>query len=196
MLSDYTPLQSRPLGPNTNLVQRDLSSRSELKINQPALEVMTDLRHTRPVTIAAEASIHVAEERMRHRGVRLLFVVDENDTLHGLITATDILGEKPMQFIQRHGGLHRDIRVADMMTPRDRLDAMPLANVLNARIGHIIATLKACGRQHALVTDVVDGVETVCGLFSTSRIARQLGLEISVTPVAVTFAEIEYHLMH
>jgi hypothetical protein len=101
-----------------------------------------------------------------------------------------------MQFIERHGGLHRDIRVADMMTPRDRLDALPLTNVLNARIGHIIATLKACGRQHALVTDVVNGMETVCGLFSTSQIARQLGLEISVTPVAVTFAEIEYHLTH
>lgn len=196
MLSDYTPLQLRPLGPTTNLVRRDPTLVAELKINQRALEVMTDLRQTRPVSIGAEAGIVAAEERMRHRGVRLLFVVDENDILHGLITATDLLGEKPMQYIERHGGLHRDIRVRDMMTPRDRLEALPLASVAHARIGHIIATLKTCGRQHALVTDVVEGVETVCGLFSASRIARQLGLEISITPVAATFAEIEYQLMH
>lgn len=196
MLSDYPPLQLRPLGPATNLVYRDPALGTELRINQPAILVMTDLRQTRPVSIGAETSIVAAEERMRHRGVRLLFVVDEEDTLLGLITATDLLGEKPLQYIERHGGLHRDIRVGDMMTPRERLEALSLPNVLNARIGHIISTLKACGRQHALVTHVVGGVETVCGLFSASRIARQLGLEISITPVAVTFAEIEYQLMH
>lgn len=196
MLSDYAPLQLHPLGQATNLAQRNPLLSSQHKINEPALQVMTDLRHTRPVTIDAEASISTAEERMRHRGVRLLFVVDDNETLLGLITATDVFGEKPMQHIQHHGGRHHDILVGDIMTPRERLDALPLATVLNARIGHIIATLKACRRQHALVTDLTDGVETVCGLFSASRIARQLGLEISIVPLAATFAEIEYELTH
>jgi CBS domain-containing protein len=196
MLSDYAPLQLQPLGQTTNLAQRNPLLGSQHKINEPALQVMTDLRHTRPVTIDAEASIATAEERMRHRGVRLLFVVDDEEMLRGLITATDLFGEKPMQHIQRHGGHHHEILVADLMTPRERLDALPLNTVLNARIGHVISTLKACRRQHALVTDLVEGVETVCGLFSASRIARQLGLEISITPLATTFVEIEYELTH
>ena len=34
---------------------------------------------------------------MIQRGVRLLLVVDQNRSVLGVITATDILGEKPMQ---------------------------------------------------------------------------------------------------
>ena len=44
------------------------------------------------------------------------------------------------------------------------------------RVGHIVATLKAVRRQHLMAAD--EGGRRVRGLFSTSRIARQLGVEL------------------
>jgi hypothetical protein len=34
-------------------------------------------------------------------------------------------------------------------------------------------------------------IETVCGLFSTTQIARQLGLQVQIPEIATTFAEVE-----
>ena len=196
MLSDYTPLQLHTLAPGAELIQTDLQNCLHLKVNHPALAVMTDLLVTTAVAISPDADIESAEERMRRRGVRLLFVLDSEGTLAGIITATDLLGEKPLQFIERHGGLHRDIRVRDIMTPRERLEVLKLADIQVARVGSIVATLQRCGRQHALVVENVEGREQVRGLFSASRIARQLGMEIVTTPIAQTFAEIEQELLH
>ena len=143
MLSDYTPLQLHALTPGADLTQTDLQNCGYLKISHPALDVMTDLHLTTAVTISPDAGIENAEERMRRRGVRLLFVQDGDGTLAGLITATDLLGEKPLQYIERHGGKHRDIRVQDIMTPRERLEVLQLTDVQAARIGNIVATLRA-----------------------------------------------------
>ena len=195
MLSDYPPLQLHTLTPGADLIQTDLHHCGYLKINQPALDVMTDLLLTTAVTISPDAGIESAEDRMRRRGVRLLFVLDSDSALAGLITASDLLGEKPLQYIERHGGKHRDICVHHIMTPRERLEALKLADVQAAHIGNIVATLQRCGRQHALVVETIEGREMVRGLFSASRIALQLGMEIVPTPIAQTFAEIEQELL-
>ncbi len=196
MLSNYTPLQLRPLSREAQLIRPHPQFAGHVKLNHPAVEVMTDLQNTLPVTITPEADIEAAEAHMRNRGVRLLFVVDEEGALLGLITATDLLGEKPLQFLERHGGVHRDIRVRDLMTSRDDLEVLLMSEVLTARVGHVVATLKACGRQHALVVDTVDGCERVRGLFSASQIARQLSMELEIAPVARSFAEIRNELTH
>jgi CBS-domain-containing membrane protein len=196
MLSDFHPLPRHALDAGAGLIRSDTGAGRRTRLNDPAMEVMTDLRSILPVTIEAEANIRVAHERMMHRGVRLLFVVDDNATLLGLVTANDLLGEKPMQHIQRRGGTRADIRVADIMTPHDRLDVLSLADVLGAKVGHIVATLKACGRQHALVVDreEASGWQMVRGIFSSSQIARQTGMEIEIAPKAETFADIEAEL--
>jgi len=196
MLSDFHPLPRHALEGGAGLIRCDRGDYRQTRLNDPAIEVMTDLRAVVPVTVGADTPIHVAHEQMMHRGVRLLFVVDADAMLLGLITATDILGEKPMQHIQRAGGTRRDIRVRDIMTPHDQLEALTLADVLGAKVGHIVATLKACGRQHALVVDrqEASGWQMVRGIFSSSQIARQVGMEISIVPKAESFAEIEAEL--
>jgi hypothetical protein len=61
-----------------------------------------------------------------------------------------------------------------------------------AKVGHIVATLKAAGRQHAMVVDHDEqGRQKVRGIFSASQIARQLGVVIQTTEIARTFAEVE-----
>jgi CBS domain-containing protein len=124
-------------------------------------------------------------------GVRLLFVMNADDALVGLITASDLFGETPITHMQKHGGLREDILVQDIMTPRVKLKTLQLTDVLKARVGDIIETMKDFGRQHILVVDKPDGKsnERICGLFSTTQISRQLGIEINLSPRASTFAE-------
>ena len=55
----------------------------------------------------------------------------------------------------QHGGdgVVRRVRFREAMTPADRLEAMDLDDVLHARVGDVIASLRVSGRQHALVID-------------------------------------------
>ena len=110
----------------------------------------------------------------------------------GIITASDLLGERPVQVAQRRGIRREELQVADVMTPAGLLDAIELSAVTRAEVGHVVATLRRNGRQHAVVVDHdADGRQRVCGVFSASQIARQLGIVLHGHEVARTFAEIE-----
>ena len=133
-----------------------------------------------------------ANAKMISYGVRMLLVLDDNEQLVGLLTATDVLGEKPMRFLQNMGGIHADIMVRDIMTTQRELEVLKMEDVQNAKVGQIVTTLKKSGRQHALVAiEGADGRQSVCGLFSITQIARQLGVQIQSFELARTFAEIE-----
>jgi hypothetical protein len=69
--------------------------------------------------------------------------------------------------------------------------------VQHANVGQVVASQKRSNRQHALVvTEGADGKQTVCGLFSITQIARQLGAQIQNFELAHTFAEIEAVIAH
>ncbi len=163
-----------------------------VRIDSPALAVMTDLRQIPAATIDVEAPLDAANRFMIRRGVRLLLVTDDERQVLGLITANDILGEKPVQFALERGIKRQEIRVRDIMTPRDKLEVLLHDDLGHAEVGHVVATLQHSGRQHALVIDIdSDGKsQAVRGIFSASQIARQLGVAIHTTEVAQTFAEI------
>ena len=126
-------------------------------------------------------------------GVRLLFVSDGRGNLVGLITASDILGEKPMQYIAEHGGTRDDIFTQDIMTTSEHIDVLDMADVETASVGDIVETIKETRRQHLLVVEPTskESKEVIRGIFSTSQIARQLGIEIDLTDQASTFVEFE-----
>ena len=189
---DYRLLSYRPLARGARF-ELPVSSNERVRLDSPALMAMTDLRQVPAATIDGDAPADVANRFMMRRGVRLLLVTDEYRHVLGLITATDILGERPVQFAIHRGVRREDILVRDVMTPREKLEVLLYDEVATAEVGHIVATLKAAGRQHALVADPgPEGAgQLVRGIFSLSQIARQLGVAISSSEVAHTFAEIE-----
>src|SRR5262249_60553598 len=87
------------------------------------------------------------------RSVRLLGVVDERENVLGVLTATDVLGEKMMRVTMERGIPRGDLAVADIMTPASRVEVLAFADVEGARVGHVLETLRRAGRQHALVVD-------------------------------------------
>lgn len=189
----YKPLPAACLDQGAGYHQPASFSPQPVDIDSPALEVMTDLRLVPAATIDAETSIVSANQAMIARGVRSLLVVDDHGNVIGVVTARDINGERPMQVVGIRGVLHGDVRVRDVMTPRQDVEVLELADVLRAKVGSIVETLRRSGRQHALVVDrdVTARRQMVRGIFSSSQIARQLGIPLHTTEVARTFAEIE-----
>ncbi|MDQ3186928.1 MAG: CBS domain-containing protein [Pseudomonadota bacterium] len=166
-------------------------------LKSPAIAVMTDLREIHAAVIELHKTMESANAYMIQRGVRSLLVLNQDQVLKGIITATDILGEKPLRFIQERRMKHNEILVADIMTPFDRLEAIPIAEVAHAKVGDIIVSLQDTGRQHTLVIENdANGEPAVCGIFSLTQIEKQLGTSIPSMEVAKTFTEIEATLIH
>lgn len=188
----YAPLAARPLRAGSSFHSPTQALPERVSLENPALHVMTDLRQVSAVVIRPNDTVDEAHKRMIQRGVRLLLVLDHDRRVVGLITATDILGEKPMKVIAERGCRREEILVSDIMTPQERLEVLDMADVSGAPVGRVVATLTASGRQHAMAVDRdVQGKEMVRGLFSTTQIARQLGTAIPTVERARTFAEIK-----
>ncbi|HUW35946.1 MAG TPA: CBS domain-containing protein [Rhodocyclaceae bacterium] len=167
-----------------------------VKADSPAIAAMTDLRRIDAATIAASATLSQANQVMITRGVRLLLVLGADHQIEGLVTARDTLGEKPIKMLSENGGRHGELCVADLMVPRSAIDVFDIATVRRAEVGHIIATLKEVGRQHALVVerDAASGKEAVIGIFSATQIGRQLGVPVLTFEIAKTFVQIKAEL--
>ncbi len=193
---DYAPLPQAKARPGSRYSLPLSTMPTPVRIDSPAIEVMTDLRRVNAVTIDPDKSIVEANHAMIGHRVRALFVVDAARHVFGIITSTDILGEKPIKFSQERGFRHDEIAVRDIMTPADRLEILDFNDVQSARVGDVIATLSLAGRQHALAVEAGEGGPsgqlTICGIFSLTQIARQLGIAPQdVHDIARTFAEIE-----
>jgi CBS domain-containing protein len=176
---------------------------ARVSLESLALEVMTDFLRTSPATIRPQAPLEGANHFMISRGVRLLLVIDERDIVLGVVTATDIHGEKSMRVSIERGIKRQELTVLDIMTPASQVEVLTLDDVNGLRVGHVLETLRNAGRQHALVVDfdvitsksLIDAPvrrTMVRGVFSISQLARQLGVSLQSTgEVARTFSEIE-----
>lgn len=192
MIRNYPALSSVMLQSGVGYAQPTQTLPEKVTLDDPALQVLTDFQRVTAVIILPGDSVDEAHARMIQRGVRLLLVVDQDRRVLGVITAIDILGEKPMQMIAQRSLTRQDLLVRDVMTPQEQLDVLNLADVRAAKVGHIVATLQVTARQHAVVVESDDQRrQKVRGVFSATQIARQLGVVIQTSHVARTFSEIE-----
>ena len=203
MEREYYALPIGELGEGAGYRRPTQPKAAQVTRESPALEVMTDLLRTSPATIRPKAPLEGANQYMISRGVRLLLVVDEGDSVLGVVTATDVLGERALRVALELGARRSELTVGDIMTPARQVEVLALADVESARVGHVLETLRRVGRQHALVVDVdllpakslIDKPlrrAMVRGIFSLSQLARQTGVPLqSMGEVARTFSEIE-----
>ena len=192
MLRDYPVLTAVPLRQGVGYAQPTQALPDIVTFEDFALQVFTDFQRVTAIITLPGDSVDEAHRRMIQRGVRLLLVVDQDRKVLGVITANEILGEKPLQEITQRRIRREDVLVRDIMTPQDRLEVLKMADVQRAKVGHVVATLQQSGRQHAIAVDIdVAGRQTVRGVFSATQIARQLGVTVSTGETARTFAEIE-----
>jgi CBS domain-containing protein len=193
----YHPLRQSKATRDATYYLRRQAPVTQVRPDSPATDVMTDLSRVAAVTTRSFATLDEAERTMIARGVRALFVVEDDGAVLGIITSTDVRGERPIQLAQQRGIRHDEVIVREIMTPADRLEAMDFDDVQHARVGDVVATLRLSGRQHALVIErapagATGPMQTVRGIFSLTQIARQLGVPPqSAHDLARTFVAIE-----
>ena len=185
------------LAPGTAIAQAQPQGSQSVTLDSPALAVMTDLTLVKAATVAPGASLRQAEQTMVYQGVRMLFVVSEMPSVEGLITTTDMQGERAMRIVHERNTHYEDLIVADVMTELTALDAIDHDRMRNASVGDVIATLKRFGRNHLLVVQVASAQtpRRIRGVISRAQIERQLGAPVDVTPIASSFSEIERALV-
>lgn len=175
----------------TSIAQAESRPIPHVTPTSPALDVMTDLTTVRAATVAPDATLMRAERLMIHEGVRLLFVTNAMPSVSGLITATDLQGDKPMRVVQQRNVHHDEVTVADVMTELAHLDAVQYDDLRHATVSNVIATMKKVGRHHLLVTQGGGKTPSIIrGVISSSQVERQLGVHFEVLETANTFAEI------
>jgi CBS domain containing-hemolysin-like protein len=140
---------------------------------------------------------------MIYQGVRMLFVVREMPNLEGLITTTDLHGDRVGRIVQQRGVRFDELTVADVMVGLPALDAIDYQQMEFATVRNVVASLKAHGRNHLLVVEggsaeplprirlFTPPPARVRGVISRAQVERQLGTVIDMVEVARSFADIE-----
>jgi CBS domain-containing protein len=142
-------------------------------LGDPARSVMTDFREHGIVSVRAEEQIDAALDHMRHAGVRSAFVLDDpRERVLGLITAYDIMGEKPLRFEQGMSVARGSVHVRDIMEHVPQWAVLPLASVERASVSDLLDAFKRSGRTHLPVVEQDGAATRLRGVFSSSKVLR------------------------
>ena len=188
------PIEFHNLKRGTGLYPSLAMRENSVEYDEPAIMVMTDFKHITPFSVSSDTDLEAALEKMKACGVRLLFVTNRGNEVEGLITADDILGEKPVNYLRERPGSRDELIVADIMTRWEQLDAVSLLEVSEASVGDIVDAMLETHKHHILVVDRIQGRDYVRGLFSKTQVGRQIGQEIDFSQRASNFMELEMAL--
>lgn len=151
----------------------------QVELTDPAISVMTDFRVRALFKVDPEDTIDEALQKMKIAGLRIGFVIDgKAEAIQGSITSYDIMGEKPMRYLQSvgfadRGVTHNDIKVKDIMEKPSDWVSVELKNVGTATVQSVLDAFQKTGRTHLPVLDTREGKEHhLCGLFSSAKVLR------------------------
>lgn len=179
MAKIYPPLNSVDLNAGTEYVHSG-ELPEILHVEDSAFDAMVDFKETKAFTIHQDKPIDEALASMRVCRVHEMVVINDNDTVVGLISSEDILGEKPIK-ITEEKLIHRSaIKVRLVMTPADEITTIPIEELKIAKIGHVVTTLRSTRQHYALVIEHPTGNhrQRIRGLFSWTHISKQLNMNI------------------
>jgi CBS domain-containing protein len=152
----------------------------QVELKDPAISVMTDFRVRAMFKVTQDETIDAALNKMKVAGLRIAFVKDkDSENILGSITSYDIMGEKPMRYLQsvgfaEHSGItHKDIKVGDIMEHSKDWVVAEMHDVEKADVKAVLDALQKCGRTHMSVVEHKEGeTPRLRGLFSSSKVLR------------------------
>jgi CBS domain-containing protein len=146
------------------------------KPGDPALSVMTDFRERASITVPVTEQIDVALEHMKHTGVRCAFAIDEVlRVVVGMITAYDIMGEKPMRHMRASDVTRDQLLVRDLATRPGDWQVLQLRQLELATVGAVARLFDVTQLTHIAVVEAGErGEPRLRGLLSAARVRRVL----------------------
>lgn len=160
-------------------------------LQSSATNLMVDFSKQHAITVGTTVTVNDALETMRTNNIRALMVTDYKGNFAGLVTATDLMGRKPMAYANEAGISPAEVQVKSIMSPKSKLKAMARADVDKANIGDVVQVLRSLNEQHILVVQGGEENMKICGLFSASDFKRALNIEINPSTIANTFSDLE-----
>ena len=151
-----------------------------ISMDDHATEVMTDLNCICAITIAAGDGVSDAEYKMKMHQIKMLFVVDHNEHVIGILTFSDISGPRILNSENELGIPASEMCILDIMTGIDNIDVIEYNHVNQAKVGDIVETLTQLNRQHILVLDNEMEKHSIRGIFSSTQISRQLDMHLDI----------------
>jgi len=148
-----------------------------VRATDPALSVMIDFRSRSSVTLSETALLNEAFGHMKHTGVRCAFVVDEKkNAVVGMLTAYDILGEKPQQHMRFTGVSHDDVLVKDIMQKISDWRVADIKDIEKSTVGDVLEMFMETGVTHLPVMETTESNEQqrLRGLLSFAKVKRLL----------------------
>lgn len=221
MSEHYSPLRCSSI-PEQISHLRPPAAPDRVHPDNPAVDVMTDFTYIQPRITKASVPIDAALEYMKTSGVRSLLVIGPEDDVIGLVSSYDVEGEKPIKLIEQTRVSRAEVTVDQVMTPKRDLQFVDMLSVRNAKVGHVVATLRGHGLRYLLVAQIGQEEETpleglpdtymrgtewepakiprrasddrwIRGLFSAAQVSRQLGVELmTVMTPAHSLSELEF----
>lgn len=170
----------------------------QLSPESPALSVLTDFTQVAPQSIADDTPIDEAHLKMRHSGIRLLFVMDKTAHCIGVLTAKEVIGSRRINLAMQQRNLDREeVTTSMIMTPWEKLSAVPIEQLASLSIEDLVLSMERFTEQHLLVTEHnADQALSVRGIISTTDIQSAMGNRMSakipntVVPMASSFSDI------
>ncbi len=140
---------------------------------------MQSLANGHTLNILESTSLDDAIQTMKTHHVTLMLVTRDSH-ITGILSSEDLLGEKPITLQQRSRIERENIMVKMLMTPLNEIILMDIEDVLHARVGNVIATLKNHHQPYAIVSSNQTPQEekALHGIFSASQISKQLHKDI------------------
>ena len=169
--------------PNIEIGSKDIIIKSHnlpelVHLDDPALSVMIDFCQTPAFTLDEDTSMFEAHHEMEFHGTHLMFVTDEHNHVKGLLTAEDLLGEKPIKVIEETRSKRHEIPVRMLMTKLKHIPAFDITAIEKARVGNVLSSLHKLDEAVAIVVRKEESQTILRGCFTTSQISRQLHLNV------------------
>lgn len=221
MSEHYSPLRRSSI-PEPISYLRPPTAPNRVRLDNPAVDVMTDFMYVQPRTTRTNVPIDAALEHMKTSGVRSLLVIGESDDVIGLVSSYDVEGEKPIKLIEQTRVSRAEITIDQVMTPKRDLQFVDMLSVRSAKVGHVVATLRGQDLRYLLVAQVgleeetpleglpdtymrgtewepakiptrISDARWIRGLFSAAQVSRQLGVDLmTVMTPAHSISELEF----
>lgn len=175
--ADATLEQSQPL--------------EKLSWHAPAALVMESF-HDQVTLFSESTRLPDAERQFERSDTRYAGVTNANHQLSGMLLARELHSRQSGALSTALQLPWTQVEVKHLMEPIERLPVVDRAQLRQAKIGDIAATMQAAGKNFV----VVEEAGTIVGFVSSLRILAATGESVRLYPKATTFVEVFTALKH
>jgi hypothetical protein len=147
-----------------------------VRLNDPAVRVMTDFTQEAPRTIDAALGLDEALDQMFRCGARAM-LVSRSQQIVGLITTDDLRGECITH--SDYSAWRDELCVADVMIGVDDIPAIDWETLLESRVSDLVEIFQGSGVICLVVIQSESSaIERIRGLIHRRRLDLQLGARV------------------